>query len=172
METKENYFAAKEKKEEEQAVIEKGIYTDKIIVKELKKFTEEALAAYGSPEKLAVGNKVASIIYQMMRKRRFAKESHHEVHVDVLLVSALLHNLFFDPNDYTTLYMARVKLEDLSAECEIRASLADLIFDTIESQLGEDTLVAGSKPKPNTPQELFATAVWFVTEYKPEKELS
>lgn len=142
-------------------------YAEKVISPELKMFMEKAVEKYGNEEQKKESNKVADIMYQMLEKRRYISKNHHEIHVDILLVSALMHNLFFDPNDYTTLYKARFELDKLAEECEVRESMADLIFDTIESQLGEDPRVpAGSRPKPNTPQELFSNAVWFAKEYK------
>ena len=36
----------------------------------------------------------------------------------------------------------------------------EMIWDTIEGQLGDCTPMAKTKPSPNSPQDLFATAVW------------
>lgn len=146
-------------------------FVDTIVAQEIKDFTEKALEAYGTQEKLKVSNKVCDVLYQMLVKRKFAGGNQHEVHVDILLSAALLHNLFFDPKDWTTLYDARQQLNDLAVDCGLRGGLIDLIFDTVESQMGEDTPVVGSKPKPNTPQEFFSNAVWFVTEYRDEEEI-
>ena len=36
----------------------------------------------------------------------------------------------------------------------------EMIWDTIEGQLGDCTPMAKTKPSPNSPQDLFATAIW------------
>ena len=40
-----------------------------------------------------------------------------------------------------------------------------MVWDTIEGQLGDCTPMSKTKPSPNTPQDLFATAVFMVNRF-------
>ena len=43
--------------------------------------------------------------------------------------------------------------------------IREMIWDTIEGQLGEKMPIKGSRPNPNTPGELFALAVAIINKY-------
>lgn len=140
-------------------------HLDFIAVPEIRKFTEKALELYGSEEKLQEANRAADILIDLLKRKKLLDEHTHQSFVDILLSAMLLHNLFYDENDWTTLFYARRDLCRLARECGINKQISSLIFSTIEGQLGEDTPVDECIPKPNTPGELFAYAVWFAKKY-------
>ena len=145
----------------------KSEYVDFMQVPELKEFTQRALDEYGTEEKLTEGESVAHVILGLLRKKKMLTEQTHQSFVDVLVSAALLHNLFYDPQDWKTLFSARQKLLPVAQECGVGYNFYSAIFQTIESQLGEDTPVPNCKPIDNSPTELFTYAVWFVKEYDP-----
>ena len=142
-------------------------YIDFMQIPELKEFTQKALEKYGDKNKLTEGESVAHILIGLLRKKKMLTENTHQSFVDVLVSAALLHNLFYDPEDWKTLFSARQHLEELGRECEVGNNFTSAIFQTIESQLGEDTPVPNCKPIDNSPTELFSYAVWFAKEYDP-----
>ena len=44
--------------------------------------------------------------------------------------------------------------------------MREMVWDTIEGQLGDCTPMSKTKPSPNSPQDLFATSVWIVRNAK------
>lgn len=136
-------------------------------------FTIEALNVYGSETTIEEANKVGDVILQILKKKKLIQEGFHQTFVDVLLCSALLHNLFFDSSkavkdaalEWENIFTARRILEPRAWNMGIERVVTDAIFTTIESQLGEDTPVTVCIAKPNTPTELFATACWVAKEY-------
>lgn len=156
------------KEERDELNTEKHVFFDMIIVPELRDFAADMINTYGSEEKLFEANKVADILVAMLKKKGLLKGTVQQSFIDVLIVSALLHNLFYDESDWTTLYIARSTIEPIARDGGIPQQVLDAIFQTIEAQLGDDTPVPTSRPQPNTPTELFTWAVWFAKEYKPQ----
>lgn len=134
---------------------------DFIVIDELKEFVLEGLERYGTAEKLEEANEVADILIALLRKKKLLDEHTHQSFVDILLSAALLHNLFYDEKDWTTLFYARRDLDPIAKELKINRQALDALFHTIEGQLGEDTPITECIPKPGTPTELFSYAVWF-----------
>lgn len=142
-------------------------YIDKIAVPEIKEFTEKALEEYNaSAEKIQEADQVAEILLGLLKKKKLITDNSHQSYVDVLISACLLHNLFYDPEDWTSLFWARRELTPLAAECGMNSQFRDAIFQTIESQLGEDTPVPNCKPVANSPTELFSYAIWFAKEHE------
>lgn len=132
-----------------------------IQTEELRQFSEKALEAYGTEEKLELSNEIADIIIQLLKHKGLIDEHTHQAFVDIMLTSALIHNLFYDKKDWTTLFSARKELECIAEEMRINKQALSAIYHTVEGQLGEKTPVSECIPKPGTPTEVFATAVWF-----------
>ncbi len=148
-------------------------YIEKINEKTVRELVEKAIDKYGTEEKIQEAAKVADVVYQLLRKKGIIKdENYHDIHVDLMLGAAMLHNLFFekdeDKEEISKLFLARERLIGVKKEVTLPNSLYDMLFDILESQMGEDTPIKGSKPNPNTPQELFSFAVWFARDYKEE----
>jgi KaiC/GvpD/RAD55 family RecA-like ATPase len=160
------------KKLEDREDAERGLakykMLDTILIPQLLDFTIEALNQYSNEELLLEANKVASTVHQILRKKKLLDENTHQSFVDVLTSAALLHNIFYKKDDFTTLYIARKELDSLVKETGIPQQVSDTIFQTIEAQLGDDTPVPTSKPPVGSPTEVFAYAVWVVKEFTPE----
>lgn len=138
-----------------------------ITIEELKAFTQESFARYGTHDKRVEAEKVADVLIQMLEKKGILSVQAQQSFVDVIITSVFLHNLFYDESDWTTIYSARKNLLPIAEEIGISSQVTDAIFQTIEAQLGESTPIPGSRPQPNSPTDLFAHAVWFVKEFQP-----
>lgn len=138
---------------------------DLIINDNIKEFTERSVKEFGSIEKSEQANKVAEVLIKLLKRKKLMDENTHQTFVDILLSAAFIHNLFYTKEDWTTLFHARRDLEKLAAKCCINKQMADALFHTVESQLGEETPLTECMPKPNTPTDLFSIAVWIAKEY-------
>lgn len=150
----------------------KNRYLDFIKVKDLKTFTEECLkhADYQISE---YENKVAEIALNLLIRKELLEENNHQTYVDALLVAAMLHNIYFDEKKIaTSLFKVREEFDYIADKDDIYEfgaipeQMREMIWDTIEGQLGDCTPMSKTKPTPNSPQELFATAVYFTREAK------
>lgn len=148
--------------------ISKYAVLNMIKIEPLNDFTVMCVNAYGSDEKLAEANKVGDIVIQMLMKKNLINQNAQQSFVDILLSAAILHNLFYDSEDITTLFKARQMLDPVAEEQNIPQEVRNALFQTIEAQLGEETPVPLCKPAVNSPTELFAWAVWFAKEYQPQ----
>ena len=72
----------------------------------------------------------------------------------------------------TSLFKAREEFDEVADMDElyeygaIPEQFREMVWDTIEGQLGDCTPMAKTKPSPNSPQDLFATAVYVVRNSK------
>ena len=80
---------------------------------------------------------------------------------------------YFDEEKMSTsLFKAREEFDEVADMDElyeygaIPEQFREMVWDTIEGQLGDCTPMAKTKPSPNTPQDLFATAVYVVRNSK------
>lgn len=122
-------------------------------------------------------NKVAEFVLDLLIRKELLTKTNHQTYVDSLLVAAHLHNAYygkeesfdeysigFDPN-ISSLLKARQEFDEIADMDDyefgpIPEQFREMIWDTIEGQLGDCTPMAKTKPSPNSPQDLFATAVW------------
>jgi hypothetical protein len=122
-------------------------------------------------------NKVAEIVLDLLIRKELLTKTNHQTYVDSLLVAAFLHNAYygkeesfdeysigFDPN-ISSLLKARQEFDEIADMDDyefgpIPEQFREMIWDTIEGQLGDCTPMAKTKPSPNSPQDLFATAIW------------
>lgn len=143
-------------------------YLNKIKVEVIKKFVEEALIEYSSITKLRKANKVADIVWQKFSHMGYINEMvAQQQFVDLTIAAALLYNLFYTPSDITSILKHRIKLIDAKKKSGIDDRLVSLIYETIESQLGENHPVQKLKPTPNSPASILADAVWQINDFKP-----
>ena len=138
---------------------------DKIIIDEFRELAEEAIEKDGSREKLLVANKVGEVILGILKRKNLIQEQAHQAFVDVMLTAAMLHNIYYDKEDWTTLFQARKVVTPMAEAKGLHKQSLDALFHTIESQMGEQTPVSECIPKPGTPTEIFSSAVWFVENY-------
>jgi hypothetical protein len=156
--------------ETEEGMISDCMYSglSNIKIPQLFDFTVICLNVYGTEEKLVEANKVVHAAFQLLKKKKLIDDQTHQSFVDVLTSAALLHNIFYNEEDFTTLFKARKQLMPLAESMAIPAQVTDTIFQTIEAQLGDSTPVPLCKPPVNSPTELFALAVWVVKEFQAE----
>jgi len=139
-------------------------YLDIIQYAPLKEFTEEALMTYGTKKHLLVANKVIDVMMEMMKKKNLLSSNTSQAFVEIMLSSALLHNLFYNGSLHSV-FFARERLTPLAREKGVPEMSVMQIFQLIEAQFGDDIAIEACRPRPSHPTELFAWAVWFVEEY-------
>jgi hypothetical protein len=143
-------------------------FLDLIKIRELHEFAIDCINMSGSEEKLEEANKVADVLVSLLKKKKLLTYSSQQSFIDVLLTSVFLHNLFYDKDDWRTLFDARKILEPIAKEKGITSQISDAIFQTVEAQLGDDSPLPLIKPPANSPTELFSYSIWFAKEYAPQ----
>ena len=118
-------------------------------------------------------NKVAEIAMDLLIRKDLLTPDNHQTYIDALLIAAILHNVYFDEEKMSTsLFKAREEFDEVADMDElyeygaIPEQFREMVWDTIEGQLGDCTPMAKTKPSPNSPQDLFATAVYVVRNSK------
>ncbi len=139
-----------------------------IKVDDLRIFARECLKK-ANYEITEYENKVAEITMDLLIRKELLSLDNHQTYVDALLIAAMLHNIYFDEKKMSTsLFKAREEFDEIADMDElyeygaIPEQFREMVWDTIEGQLGDCTPMAKTKPSPNSPQDLFATAV-FIT---------
>ena len=135
---------------------------DFIAIDELREFALDSLEKYGTIEKLEKANEVADVVRGLLVHKHLLDEHTHQSFVDIMLAAAMVHSIYYDEDDWVTLFHARKHLDPIAKEMQINPQAMDALFHTVEGQLGDRTPVSECIPKPGTPTELFAYAVWFV----------
>lgn len=141
-------------------------YIEKIKLEPLRIFVENVLEQHGTVSKLKKANKVADIVWQKFEYLGYITETVQQQFVDITIAAALLHNLFYDEKDITSILKHRTKLADIAEACETDERLLSLVYELIEAQLGENHPVSKLKPSANSPADTLASAVWQVNTYK------
>lgn len=139
-----------------------------ISIKDLQVFTEQCLK-HSKYEITEYDNKVAEITLDFLIRKELLDTKKHQTYVDALLIAAMLHNIYFDEKKISTsLFKAREEFDSIADNEKlyefgaIPEQLREMVWDTIEGQLGDCTPMSKTKPTPNSPQDLFATAVYIV----------
>lgn len=147
-------------------------YLDFIKVNDLKIFTEECLK-HANYEISEYENKIAELAMNFLIRKELLDTGNHQTYVDALIVAAMLHNIYFDEKRISTsLFKAREEFDYIADKDELYEygalpeQMREMIWDTIEGQLGDCTPMSKTKPSPNSPQDLFATAVYIVRSAK------
>lgn len=143
-----------------------------IKVDDLRTFAKECLKSTNY-EITEYENKVAEITMDLLIRKDLLTTDNHQTYVDALLIASMLHNIHFDENKLSTsLFKARENFDDIADLNEvyeygiIPEQFREMVWDTIEGQLGDCTPMVKTKPSPNSPQDLFATAVYIVRNSK------
>lgn len=143
-----------------------------IKVDDLKLFTKKCLKK-ANYEITEYENKVAELAMDYLIRKELLDDVNHQTYVDALLVASMLHNVYFDENHImTSLFKAReefdeiANLENLYQYGPLPEQMREMVWDTIEGQLGDCTPMSKTKPSPNSPQDLFATSVWITRNAK------
>lgn len=117
-------------------------------------------------------NKVAELMLDLMIRKELLTPDNHQTYVDALLIASQLFNIYYNDNreDVHELFRARREFDEIAdLDCyeygPLPEQFREMVWDTIEGQLGDCTPMSKTKPSPNTPQDLFATAVWMASKY-------
>lgn len=147
---------------------DKNRFLNFIKVNDLKLFAEKCLE-HSKYEITEYENKVAEMSLNLLIRKELLTPNNHQTFVDALLIASLLHNIYFDETHIaTSLFKAREEfdhiadLEDVYEFGPLPEQMREMVWDTIEGQLGDCTPMSKTKPSPNSPQDLFATAVYMV----------
>lgn len=112
--------------------------------------------------------KLIQLLLESLISRNILTEDVHSSAVDLVIASALLHNIYIDKeHPYTSMFKAREEFWPLSDKGEFRKipkALLDIVFETIENQYGERSPLKQFIPQSGTVTDLFANCVWLVRE--------
>lgn len=138
-----------------------------IKVPDLRLFCEKCL------EKAGVGpddfnNLVAEFTLDLLIRKELLTTENHQTYVDALLIAAQLFNIYYNENnenEVDQLFRARREFDEIAdgdfyEHGPLPEQFREMVWDTIEGHLGDCTPMSKTKPSPNTPQDLFATAVF------------
>lgn len=143
-------------------------YLKRIRNERLYNLVVDIINKYSNKKKLTNATKICDLLMFMLKDRNLVQEGIQQNYVDLLIASCYLHNIETVTkekwrNSYAVRDLILKEYEDLYAMLE---TAIDPICDTIEGQLGQNIPIKGSRPNPNTPGEMFATAVSIINNYK------
>lgn len=113
-------------------------------------------------------NTVCEILMDyLIRKGHINPNSHRHSLVDCLLISALLHDVYFEGHDKpSTLFKAREEFTPIARNAElyqygaIPEQIIDAVFQAIEEQMGDASEIQKLAPVPGSPSDILATSIW------------
>lgn len=125
---------------------------------------------YGDLEKFHESERVINVVEAMFTKMKQMTSNSRPIWVDLLRVSAYIHNLFYD-GSLTSVFEAREKLMPMAVDIGIPTNGCSAIFQAVEGQLGEDMPVEACQVRGESPNRVFNWACWFVEEYNGAKPM-
>lgn len=106
----------------------------------------------------------------LVRKGHINPETHRHSLVDCLLIAALLHDIYFEGHDKpSTLFKAREELAPIARQGDlyiygpIPEQVIDAVFQAIEEQVGDASIIQKLTPVPGSPSDLLATSIWIAS---------
>ena len=103
----------------------------------------------------------------LVRKGHVDPNTHRHSLVDCLLISALLHDVYYEgPNKPSTLFKAREEFTPIAKQAElyqygaIPDQIIDAVFQAIEEQQGDPSEIQKLAPIPGSPSDILATSIW------------
>lgn len=116
-------------------------------------------------------NTVCEILLDyLVRKGHIDPKSHRHVLVDTLLIAALLHDIYYEgPEKPSTLFRAREELAPIARDSElyvygaIPEQVIDAVFQAIEEQVGDASIIQKLTPVPGSPSDLLASSIWIAS---------
>lgn len=133
-----------------------------IVDEALFDYTVNALNKYSSKNKILQATRVVDMVMFLLKDRKLVQDGIHQSFVDHLVMAAMLHNIIdVQEKNWNSVYAIRDCLSEVCIynDMKLPYQILDAVCDIIEGQLGQHTPIKGSRPNPNTPGELFATAV-------------
>lgn len=129
----------------------------------LQGFVAEALTKYGSADKFYEAEDIINTAMDMFEHMNLVNEQAESGWLQPIIAAGYIHNLFYSSEQpVTSIFMAREKLSDAAKASGIMDSWADLVFQTVEGQLGPKTPIPACAPHGDHPIQIFAWARWFV----------
>ncbi len=115
-------------------------------------------------------NSVCEVLMDfLIRKGHVDPSSHRHTLVDCLLMSALLHDTYYEGIDKpSTLFKAREEFMPIAKQSElyeygaIPDQITDAVFQAIEEQAGDASNIQKLVPIPGSPSDLLATSIYIV----------
>lgn len=150
-------------------------YIEFIKIDDLKEFCKRCMKK-ANVEANENNNRVAEYALDLLIRKELLSPELHQTYVDALLVAAMLYNAYYkQEEDYHNLFKARVEFDEIANANDyefgpLPEQFREMVWDTIEGQLGDCTPMSKTKPSPNTPQDLFATAVFMANIFKADKD--
>ena len=116
-------------------------------------------------------NTVCEIVLDyLVRKGHIDPKSHRHVLVDTLLIAALLHDVYYEgPDKPSTLFKAREEFSPIARDKSlyiygpIPEQVIDAVFQAIEEQVGDASIIQKLVPVPGSPSDLLATSIWIAS---------
>ena len=145
-------------------------FNNKITDKPLHDFVRKAILEYGTPELFKEAENVVKVLEKKFRKEKQINTQAENGWLQPIYAACYLHNLFYTSwNPVLSLVAARDRLTTLAEKCDVADSWKELIFQTIEGQLGADTPIPALTPHGDHPIKYFADACWIVSELNGNK---
>jgi hypothetical protein len=118
-----------------------------------------------------VNNVCTILMSYLIRKGHIDPNSHRHSLVDCLLISALLHNIYYSGHDKpSSLFKAReeftpIAKQDIYEYGPIPDQILDAVFQAIEEQQGDASDIQKLVPVPGSPSDLLATSIWIAKNF-------
>jgi hypothetical protein len=138
--------------------------------KSLYEYSKVLVDRYGSEENEVDAAEVTKWLLFLLKNDGLIAENSHQLFVDVLLVSAIAHNLTYKygEEEFANLFKTRKLLGDLNEELGhiVQETYLESVYQAYEGQLGKDHPMVLLIPNPNTPGAHFALAcsIYYKTE--------
>ena len=132
---------------------------DTIQNEELKDFVKDFITNNSTENKVNEANQIANIMMMLLVREGKIQPGVYQSFIDIALVASLLHNIYYDRNDITTLLKLRKEVYSL----EIPNTINNLIEGAIqmcEQQDGKYTVIPQLVPREMTLEKLFSEAIW------------
>lgn len=108
----------------------------------------------------------------LVRKGHINPDTHRHSLVDCLLISALLHDVYYEgPSRPSTLFRAREEFTPIARNADLYIygalpeQVIDAVFQAIEEQMGDASEIQKLTPIPGGPADILATSIWIVQNY-------
>lgn len=116
-------------------------------------------------------NTVCEILLDyLVRKGHVDPNTHRHSLVDCLLISALLHDIYYEgPDKPSSLFKAREEFTPIARNKElyiygpIPEQVIDAVFQAIEEQMGDASEIKKLAPIPGSPSDILATSIWIAS---------
>ena len=132
---------------------------DTIQNKELKDFVKDFITNNSTEDKVNEANQIADIMMMLLVREGKIQPGVYQSFIDIALAASLLHNIYYDRNDITTLLKLRKEVYSLEISNDI-TSLIEGAIQMCEQQDGKYTVIPQLVPREMTLEKLFSEAIW------------